>query len=186
MVFAEDSFDNWLPFYWKGFRQEMRYTFILENKNNGEDFMPEINRNVKRNVREAETAFKIHSIISQKEFHEVCMATYVRQKIKAPYSFADFSKIDDAVYHHNAGIKLAAVDSSNKVVAVSYLLWDLDTAYYFLAGDTHAGRQQGASILLCNEAIRIAFQDKKLKTFLLWMEHSLERVHYLDNGRNKW
>lgn len=29
MVFQERSFNNWLPFHWKGFRQEMRYTFSL-------------------------------------------------------------------------------------------------------------------------------------------------------------
>jgi len=26
---SKSSFSNWLPFHWKGFRQEMRYTFVI-------------------------------------------------------------------------------------------------------------------------------------------------------------
>lgn len=164
MVFTEDSFDNWLPFYWKNFRQEIRYTFVIENTDN-EALDQQLNRNLKRNIREASLQLHIEKDIDSKIFYTHCQGTYYRQQMKMPYSYESFSIIDEAISKHQAGIRLGAYNHVQELVAVSYLLYDTDTAYYFLAGDNEKGRSDGASILLCREALRIAFEEKKVKTF---------------------
>src|SRR5687767_15165586 len=164
MVFTEDSFNNWLPFYWKDFRQEMRYTFIIDNPGDG-TIDSQTNRNVKRNIKEASADIQIEKNIDSKLFFEQCRNTYNRQKMKMPYSFEAFSKLDSAITANNAGIRLGAYSSQHNLIGVAYLLWDNERAYYFLAGDNDEGRAKGAGILLCSEALRIAFEDKKLKTF---------------------
>lgn len=164
MVFAENSFDNWLPFHWKGFHQEMRYTFVIDQADEVTIDL-QINRNLKRNIRQASQDVKIERAVDPQLFYTLCKNTYQRQKMAMPYSYDIFSKIDNAIFSHDAGIKLGAYNSENKLIAVAYLLWDNDTAYYFLAGDDESGRNSGASILLCREALRIAFEEKKVKTF---------------------
>jgi lipid II:glycine glycyltransferase (peptidoglycan interpeptide bridge formation enzyme) len=82
-----------------------------------------------------------------------------------PYTFETFTRLDKAITTHNAGIKFGAYNADRVLVAVSYLLWDQNTAYYFLAGDNDEGRSSGASILLCREALRIAFEERKIKSF---------------------
>ncbi len=164
MVFAENSFDNWLPFYWKGFRQEMHYTFVIERAGE-EDIDQQLNRNLKRNIRQAAEEIKIVKEVDSSLFFDLCRNTYHRQKMEMPYTFETFSRIDKAVMEHGAGLKLGAYISDHILVAVSYLLWDRDTAYYFLAGDNESGRSSGASILLCREALRIAFEERKVNTF---------------------
>jgi hypothetical protein len=164
MVFEEGSFNNWLPFHWKGFRQEMRYTFVIDHME-PEALDQQINRNLKRNIRQASTDLIIKETVDGKEFFDICRNTYKRQKMAMPYAEGLFLEIDQAVIKQNAGIKLGAYDKDGQLTAVSYLLWDRHRAYYFLAGDSEAGRQSGASILLCREALRIAFEERQLQTF---------------------
>lgn len=164
MVFEERSFNNWLPFHWKGFRQEMRYTFEIQRTDN-ETFDQQINRNLKRNIRASDTALEIGYSVDADSFYTICSQTYKRQNMKMPYTADLFSKLDQAIIHHEAGVKIGAFNQAQELIAVAYLLWDQDRAYYFLAGDTDAGRKSGASILLCKEALRMTFEDKKLMTF---------------------
>ncbi len=164
MVFEERSFNNWLPFHWKGFRQEMRYTFVIDHMDQAE-LDQHINRNLKRNIKEASADLTIKREVDERVFFEMCKNTYKRQHMDMPYSFDFFAKIDEAIIAHEAGVKLGAYDQQGRLTAVSYLLWDNDAAYYLIAGDDDAGRQQGASILLGREALRIAFEEKHVKTF---------------------
>lgn len=164
MVFEERSFNNWLPFHWKGFRQEMRYTFVIDQMN-ANDLDQQINRNLKRNIKEAAADLTIKRDVSEQMFFGMCRNTYKRQKMDMPYSVDLFSAIDKAIMSQEAGVKLGAYDKQDRLVAVSYLLWDADKAYYLLAGDDESGRHAGASILLCREALRISFEEKQLHTF---------------------
>ena len=164
LVFEENSFDNWLPFYWKGFRQEMRYTFIIDRADE-ETISNQMNSSYKKKIRKAAELIRIERNIDNKVFHDVCSRTYSRQGMKVPYSFETFSNIDKAVVEHNAGVKFGAYNSEGKLIAVSSLLWDDHKAYYYLSGDEEEGREVGASILLCREAIRIAFEERKVESF---------------------
>ena len=164
MVFQEGSFNNWLPFHWKGFRQEMRYTFVIDRMD-ATSLDQQINRNLKRNIKEASGSVDIRMMTDAQAFYRMCKQTYQRHKMEMPYSEDLFSKIDHAIVEQNAGMKLGAIDKDGKLIAVSYLLWDNKCAYYLLAGDNDAGRQLGASILLCREALRIAFEEKQVATF---------------------
>lgn len=164
MVFHEESFNNWLPFHWKGFRQEMRYTYIIDRMDQ-ETLDQHINRNLKRNIKEASVGVDIREMTDAAAFYAICKQTYQRQKMNMPYSENLFSKMDQAIIGRHAGIKLGAFDKDGILMAVAYLLWDSKCAYYLLAGDNDAGRQSGASILLGREALRIAFEEKQVNTF---------------------
>ncbi len=164
MVFAENSFDNWLPFHWRGFRQEMRYTFVLD-RTSPDILDQQMNRNLKRSLRLEGYKVMLTREVAAGDFYGMCRHTYERQKIRMPYRQSFFEKLDRAITAHDAGIKLGLLNPSGKLVAVSYLLWDRDRAYYFLAGDNAEGRDNGASIVLCRHALRIAFEEKQLPAF---------------------
>lgn len=164
MVFEMGSFNNWLPFHWRGFSQEMRYTFVIDQMAD-EALDQQINRNLKRNLKEAVQELIIIRDVEANAFHTICGETYKRQSMQMPYSFDLFTRLDNAIYANQAGIKLGALNQNQQLLAVAYLLWDKDRAFYFLAGDQEEGKQAGASILLCREALRIAFEEQKVKTF---------------------
>lgn len=164
MVFEESSFSNWLPFHWKGFRQEMRYTFVID-RTDGESLDQQINRNLKRNLKASGVKVNLEANIDPAPFYSICSHTYKRQNMKMPYSKDLFMTLDKAITQHKAGVKLGAYNDKEELIAVAYLLWDQGRAYYFLAGDNDEGKDTGASLLLCREALRIAFEEKKLPTF---------------------
>jgi hypothetical protein len=164
MVFDERSFDNWLPFHWKGFRQEMRYTFVIDQV--APDILDQqLNRNLKRSLKLEGYKIRLTKEVSADDFYALCHNTYKRQNMKMPFSKTLFEKIDQAIQKNNAGIKIGELNPQGKLIAASYLLWDKDTAYYFLAGDNEEGREIGASIVLCRQALRIAFEEKNLQHF---------------------
>jgi len=164
MVFDEKSFDNWLPFHWKKFRQEMRYTFVID-RSDPDTIDQQLNRNLKRNLREAEEEIAISRDVDANTFYRLCCDTYAKQRMKMPYSKDLFIRLDQAIFKNNAGIKLGVINKKGKFIAVSYLVWDQDTAYYLLAGDNDEGRLNSASMVLCREALQVAFEEKKVRTF---------------------
>lgn len=164
MVFDETSFDNWLPFYWKGFRQEMRYTFVIDAAP-ADDIDDRINSSFKKKLRKASETLTIKRDIDNQSFYDVCSRTYTRQKSKVPYTYKTFESLDRAITAHQAGVKMGAYSPEGKLLAVSSLVWDNDKAYYYLSGDEDEGRENSASLLLCREAIRITFEEKSLKQF---------------------
>ncbi|MDQ3016567.1 MAG: GNAT family N-acetyltransferase [Bacteroidota bacterium] len=164
MVFDNNSFDNWLPFHWKGFLQEMRYTFTIDRQEE-QEIDERINSSYRKKLRKASELLQIRRDIDPKTFYGVCSKTYARQKIKSPYSYDTFLSLDRAITAHDAGIKFGAYTTDGKLVAVSSVVWDKDKAYYYLSGDEDEGRELGASLYLCREAIRIAFEERAVNTF---------------------
>lgn len=164
MVFKENSFSNWLPFYWRGFRQESRYSFVLDHADAAVIDMA-INSSFKKKLRKASESLQIRTDIDNTSFYRVWSKTYDRKKIKAPFSFEVFQRMDRAIEAHGAGLKMGCYTSDGKLVAVSSLVWDQHTAYYYLSADDALGRDLSASLFLCREAIRIAFEERKVQRF---------------------
>ena len=164
MVFDEDSFDNWLPFHWRGFKQEVRYTFIIDHSS-PEEINERINSSFKKKLRKASDTLIIRHDIDNQSFFNVCSNTFARKKMKTPFDYKTFLALDEAIHQHNAGTKFGAYTQDGHLLAVSSLVWDDHKAYYYLSGDTDEGREQAASLYLCREAIRIAFEEKGLKAF---------------------
>lgn len=164
MVFEEKNFDNWLPFYWKGFRQEMRYTFVIDKSHYySEDY--QVSRNVRRHVKDSADELRIVHDIDIYAFYKVCQETYKRQNIPIPYSLDLLMNLNKVVSTHHAGVRLGAYNKSGDLLAVSWLVWDKERAYYLVAGDNEAGRESSASLILTHESIRIAFEEKKVSVF---------------------
>ncbi len=164
MVFEEGSFNNWLPFHWKGFRQEMRYTFLIRRDEwMNPDLQP--NRNLRRNIRDAGQSVEIHQDIPLESLFRISQQTYQRQQMSTPYTLEHLHTIDQAVRAQQSGLRLGAYDRTGDCVAAAWWLWDADRAYYFIAGDTQAGRDLGAGILICQEALRMAFEERQVSSF---------------------
>ena len=48
------SFKNWLPFYWNGFKQTTRYTYIIEDLTNIDNIWDGFRSNIRQEIRKAE------------------------------------------------------------------------------------------------------------------------------------
>ena len=56
------DFTNWLPFYWNGFEQTTRYTYIIEDLVDTEKVFKDFKENIRREIRKAEKKLAIENI----------------------------------------------------------------------------------------------------------------------------
>ena len=82
------------------------------------------------------------------QFYRVNKLSFDRQGLPAPYSLAQFARLDAALAAQRARQLFFAVDAQGRVHSVAYLIWDTTTAYFLLAGDDPALRASGAGMLL--------------------------------------
>lgn len=149
------NFTDWLPFYWTGFQQTTRYSYVLEDLSDLDRVYQNISNDYRNNkIKKAEQHLKVVSNLSIEAFFEVAMMSFERQNLPLPFDFGFFKKYDAAMAQNNARQLFFAIDEQNRVHSVVYLLVDHDRAYYHLAGDNPDLRDSGASILLIWEAIK--------------------------------
>src|SRR6185437_15996818 len=55
---------NWLPFYWRGFKQTTLYTYMLQDTTNLDRLWRGLRENVRRNIRNAEKRVSIRVDLS--------------------------------------------------------------------------------------------------------------------------
>lgn len=64
------SISNWLPFYWKGFRQTTRYTYVIEDISDIENVFKNFDYSKKKNINKARKTVRIKYDLSAQEFYE--------------------------------------------------------------------------------------------------------------------
>ncbi|MBV6426444.1 MAG: hypothetical protein KIPDCIKN_00956 [Haliscomenobacter sp.] len=158
------SQQNWLPFYWAGFRQETRYTYLLSLEDLEQVFQ-EINRNMRRNILKAQKEVRVELVNDPERFFPVSALSFQRKGLALPYSRNLFLRHDASLAEKNQRQIFFATDAQGRTHSAAYLIWDRKTAYYHLSGDDPERRQSGAGILLIWEAIRYAREELGITRF---------------------
>ena len=172
------AIDNWLPFYWKGYQQTTRYSYLLEVSNLALVF-ENISADYKNNkIKKAKKVVSIVEDRSIETLYRVNKMSFDRQKLAIPYDLAFLKRLDAALVEQDARTMFFAIDQSEQIHAVAYLVWDKQCAYYLLAGDDPDLRKSGAGILLAWHAIQYTQEVLGLPMFDFQgsMLPSVERV----------
>lgn len=157
------NFTNWLPFYWRGFKQTTRYSYIIKDLTNLEQVFQNFDRTKKQNIRKAEKLVEVKQDLNIEEFYRLNQMTFIRQDMDIPYSFDFFKKLDNACDKHNCRKIFYAEDSEGRKHAAIYIIWDENSAYYLMAGTDPELKNSEATSLLLWEAIK--FSSKVTKKF---------------------
>lgn len=158
------SFQNWLPFYWEGYRQETRYTYTLDISDL-EVVIQGVNRNMRRNIQKANAVVGLEHSTDARRFYQMNQLSFARQGLPMPYSEAAFRAQDAALAAHGQRQIFFAVDQGGNTHSAAYLIWDKHSAYYHLSGDDPAWRSSGAGIWLLWQCIRFARETLGLTHF---------------------
>ena len=156
---------NWLPFYWRGFQQTTRYTYVVEGLNNLDDVMSRFKDNIRNKVRKAQKLVNVVADKSVDEFYEINKMTFDRQNIAIPYTLDFLKEQDRALEEHNARKIFFAVDDKEQIHSALYLIWDSRSSYVHMVGENPKLRKSGAGILLIWEAIRFTKEQLGLDCF---------------------
>jgi hypothetical protein len=169
------SVENWLPFYWKGFQQTTRYTYMLNDLTDLDHVWSEFQENIRREIRKASKRLRVHSEYDVDKFLNINELTFSRQGLPLPYSRAFVRRLDDACNARSVRKIFFAEDDSGRVHAAAYIVWDERAAYYLMGGGDPVLRTSGATSLVLWEAIKFSHQVSRCFDFEGSMIEPIER-----------
>ena len=159
------DYQDWLPLYWKGFKQTTRYTYIIPPEQPLETTWDKINYTSKREILKSQQKYKIHFLDDFECFYGFVKNNFALKNKNNPYDYSFFSKINDACVTNNCRIIIAAADESKSIHGVIYLLFDTNSLYYFSGGCDNTGLKDDLIKLLVWESIKIANEKKLIFDF---------------------
>lgn len=144
-----------LPFLWRGYRAEVRYTYRLEDLDSEERLWDGLAGNIRREIRKARKRVVVQEDPGADRVQEAWAKTCARQGLPAP-DHARLARVEQACAPRGASTALVAVDEDDRVHAAAYLVRDHQVTYYLVGGGDPDLRTSGASSLLLWEAAQLA------------------------------
>lgn len=152
------SITNWLPFYWQGFSQTTRYTYVIEDLTDTNKVWDGFLANIRTDIKKAQNRFgvEVYNEPDIDAFLDVNELTFVRQGKRLPYPRDFVKRLDEACAAHDARKIFFGRDKEEKIHAAVYIIWDENSAYYLMGGGDPELRNSGATSLCMWEAIQFA------------------------------
>jgi hypothetical protein len=169
------SISNWLPFYWKGFNQTTRYTYVLEKLVDPDAIWNGFLDNIRSDIRKARKIVSIKSDLNIEAFLDLNALTFQRQGRELPYNRDLVRRLDIACSEQHARRIFYAQDDDGLLHAAVYLVWDENSAYYLMGGGNPGLRNSGATSLCMWKAIQFASRVTRKFDFEGSMIESVER-----------
>lgn len=151
-------FTNWLPFFWRYYREITRYTYVIEDTNNMEKIRSEYSSKIRNKINNAKKILKVYESEDLEKFYYVNKLSFDRQGIEIPYSFEFFKNLFKECDKKNCCKLLFAVDSENNIHSVAMIVWDEESVYYLLNGTAPDFKQYQGNALLIDRSIEIAHE----------------------------
>jgi lipid II:glycine glycyltransferase (peptidoglycan interpeptide bridge formation enzyme) len=148
------SITNWLPFYWQGFDQTTRYTYVIESLDDLDRVWAQLHERVRRNIRKAEKQLAVRTDLDIERFLDINALSFKRQGLALPYSRETVRRLDTACAERQVRRISLAEDAQGRIHAAKYIVWDQNSGYYLMGGADPDLRSSGADTLLMWEAIR--------------------------------
>ena len=171
------SIGNWLPFYWQGFQQTTRYTYMLEDLHDEQALWDGLLPKIRTDIKKAQQRFQLHitSDLDIDVFLDANEQTFLRQGQQLPYSREFVKRLDAACAERKARRMFFAIDAEQRIHAAVYIVWDDHSAYYLMGGADPALRNSGATSLCLWEAIKFASTVTQRFDFEGSMVEAIER-----------
>jgi hypothetical protein len=148
------SFTDWLPFYWNGFRQTTRYTYVLPDIGNPDELWDGLSENICRNIQKAKNNYQltVRRNVPEDIFLKLNAQVYQKQSMK-PYHPEMLKKLIVLSKSRNQGDIWGAYDAENRLCAGVFVVWQKNCAYYIAGGNDTERRKSGGLALAMWTAI---------------------------------
>ena len=169
---------NWLPFYWKGFKSDVAYSYIIKDTDNIDLVWSSFASEVRTKIKKAKKKVTAHETQDINELYSLIKKTYERQDKTPPYPIEFLQKLDSACKKNNARKILIAKDDEGNAHSAIFFVWDKKSVYLLISGGDPKLRNSGAKNLLVWEAINFASQNKLDFDFEGSMVENIEKYNY--------
>lgn len=169
------SITNWLPFYWNGFRQTTRYTYMLSDISDLSRIWDEMRSNIRTDIKKAEKQVSVSESQNIELLIDLYEKTYRRQDKEPTHPPGVVRAIYEACSARDQCKLFVAQDGAGRTHNALLLVWDDRVAHYLIGGSDPALRNSGAGSLVMWEAIQFASTVVRQFNFEGSMVRSIER-----------
>lgn len=151
---------DWLPFYWVGYKQTTRYTYLLKGLQQPDLIWENMSPNIRRNITKAKEKYHItvKKGISIDEFLHVQEQTFERQGISNKSDTQVLIRLIHTCRQRGQGDIWGGYDEQGHLHAAAFIVWQESSAWYLAGGGDPALRKSGAHSLILWECIRYVSQ----------------------------
>lgn len=135
-----------LPFFWKQYRLDWRYTYHLSLQQSEESIWENMEGSARTQLLKTLKAVYIEKSDDTVAAYQLVSLTFSRQSLKVPYSLIEFERMYTEVKKRNAGsIYMARLNEGGTPVATMFMAKDKFKVYNLVLGRDHH-RDPGGSI----------------------------------------
>lgn len=171
------KFTNWLPFYWKGYRQTTRYTYRIDDISDDEALFQRFSEAKKRHIRKAQRNGLTLGEMEAETFYDFCCTVHEKHGEKNLLPRELILRCISAAKREGKGKIITIQDQDGHVHSALFLCWDQQTAYYLVPATLPEYKTSGASSLLVWEAIQEAKKHVQAFDFEGSMEENIENSY---------
>lgn len=150
------SFLNWQPFYWKGYSQTTRYTYVIRDLSDLRTVFSNFSKSKRKYINENEGKYRVYETDNVRMFYELNRKVFERQGLKIPYSMNFIIKLDQRLAERQSRVIFAANDEYGNVNCMLYLVFDKMSSYLLMSGTDPERRDLNLKTLLVWEAIKFS------------------------------
>jgi hypothetical protein len=148
------SLTNWLPFYWKGFKQYTRYTYRFDGISDPDAVIEKFDYSKIKNIKKIKDEIITKKGLDIDIFLSNLESNFEKRGEKLLYSKSFVRKLFNEIKKNKAGEIFYNTDDSGNIHAALLVVWDQITAYALISSINYESGVNGAYTLLISDIIR--------------------------------
>lgn len=167
---------NWLPFYWNGFSQTTRYTYVLPDLTSTDALWAGFDTSTRASCKKATERYQmqVRDDLPLDTFIKLHQMTLNRRGISSQYSADYIRRLDAACAKHGRRKFFIVVNAEGRPCASNYIVWDDSSAYGLMNGVDPEMRNTGAATLCMWEVLKFASTVTRKFDFFGSMNETIE------------
>jgi len=167
---------NILPFYWKWFETQIRYTYKIPSNSKLEELEKNFETDIRRRRKKAEKlGIKVIESKDIKAFYKLNEKTFKRQWRNIPYSFDFVKKLFNTLVDSKSVKLYFAQNPEWKKIAWGVFVYDSNDVYYLMGWIDENYKDLWWMDMVIYEWIKFALNNKKNFDFEWSMVESIEK-----------
>lgn len=157
---------DWLPWYWRGYKQKTLYTFQIKLNNSIECIFDNFKPRTKNEIRYAlKNNYNVLHFQSIDDIYPLIEMTYLKQNLNVPYSKDFLSAIHNECIKHES-INILLIEDENGVKqAGAVLIFNKYSTINLITAKNYFYNNRGVTELLIYESIKFASNKSQVFDF---------------------
>ena len=144
------SFENWQQFFWSGYKQTTKYTYILENISDRKALLKDMSYSQRgKRIKKETGKYRFSLELSAEDFYDFYKANLKEQDKTIFYSKEYFLRLYYAAQEREQGQIICMYNPENELLAALWTVWDGKFAYnMIMTSDKNKKCSEGTTLLI--------------------------------------